>query len=556
MLPLLVIGFCSLTVFRFLGAGRDDVYLTIWQGETLGQRPWFINYNYDYAEISSSLLHSLLIKLLSAVVPHSVVLANKLVGLAFAVATLVLIFMSRRIFFPTLAQQSGDTAAGADVEFFGAAVAAWLTATSPAFGYWALGGLETPLHAFFLLAYAGALASYLARPRRTGAWMTGLVSCLLILTRPEGIYVVALTALLISPLFRRGTAAADHVAAWIVPVACFVAVTALRYAFTGLFFPCPVYAKTRGLRWVVPRGVVYLLAYYSRGAIGAVHAAILIVAAAILIRAALRVLRRPRPSPGTHGGLLVLAALVVAADLFVVLTGGDWMEYFRILAPAVALKNVLTAAVLIAGLGQLKKWVPATRRVPMQPLTVMLLVLPIGILQMRDNGITPMFGLSNCSAPASRIIDGKSSESLASRVLNLNCTYARDAIAIGPFIRERLAAYVMQAGHVRIVSPQMGLFPYMVRQQFSVDQVDFIDPVGLTDPTIATLPVQVAGIFGNPEGDHRQLWQEIMRRNPNMIYLLQAPPAKRAALARVGFRVVWERPGAVVFWRAPPPPGR
>ena len=129
-------------LYQYLGAGRDDVFITLWAGKTLGTAPWFINYNGELQEISSSILGALTAKLAYLCCADTYYLANKLFGAVAALATLAIIWLQRRTFFHHPFPSACAIAAIALLGF------------NPSFAYWSLGGLETPYYALLILLYA------------------------------------------------------------------------------------------------------------------------------------------------------------------------------------------------------------------------------------------------------------------------------------------------------------------------------------------------------------------------------------------------------------------
>ena len=85
-----------------------------------------------------------------------------------AIATL---FRMRDVFFP-------DGMRG-----IGAAIGGFLTATSPVFAYWALGGLETSIQALLLLSYAAGVIRFHSRRSLQTAACVGVVACFIIAAR-------------------------------------------------------------------------------------------------------------------------------------------------------------------------------------------------------------------------------------------------------------------------------------------------------------------------------------------------------------------------------------
>lgn len=84
-----------MSVTFFLGAGWDDLFLTLWQGENLAAGHGFVNYDFERVEISSSLLHTPIIALVSLAAPEHTFLWNKALGLDAGAVCLYVIYAFR-----------------------------------------------------------------------------------------------------------------------------------------------------------------------------------------------------------------------------------------------------------------------------------------------------------------------------------------------------------------------------------------------------------------------------------------------------------------------------
>ncbi len=139
-LILLLISLSAL--YRYLGAGRDNVFITLWAGKTLGTATWFINYNGESQEISSSILGAL-----DRQICLSLLRGNLLSG-------------EQTVRMGSRAGDSGGHLAPAPhllspLSPTASAIAAVaLLGFNPSFAYWSLGGLETPYYALLILLYA------------------------------------------------------------------------------------------------------------------------------------------------------------------------------------------------------------------------------------------------------------------------------------------------------------------------------------------------------------------------------------------------------------------
>jgi len=206
-------------------------------------------------------------------------------------------------------------------------VAPLLLACNASFALWTVGGMETPLFAFLL-----ALGSFLYLRRRERevavAWL--LPFFLAALTRPEGaMYLLATIAhRAVDNYFRLG--GKPFKARELAAVAATLAMGGLyglwRLAYYGDLTPNTFYAKPGGTAYHFFAGMAY--AYDFLAAYG--HLTFLALPVVTLFS---RVWAWPWVS---HVALQMLAAFV-----FVLYAGPDWMPEYRFLAPIAPLALVL-----------------------------------------------------------------------------------------------------------------------------------------------------------------------------------------------------------------------
>src|SRR5215208_3886356 len=94
LLVALVIYFYN-SVTNYLGAGRDDTFITLWAGISLAEGHGLVNYNFEPVEMSSSLLHTLVIGIIHLFAPDFIYTINKILGLL-AGATLLIVLHQKR----------------------------------------------------------------------------------------------------------------------------------------------------------------------------------------------------------------------------------------------------------------------------------------------------------------------------------------------------------------------------------------------------------------------------------------------------------------------------
>lgn len=190
-------------------------------------------------------------------------------------------------------------------------VATWLLASSAPFTGYAVFGLETSLFALLVLLGTSMMLGETDDERKR-PW-SGLVFALAGLTRPEAPMYLGLPMLLLGRRFF-GRQNLVRGAFFVGPV---LAHLLWRHAYYGAWVPATLGAKTGDLRqqWGAGRG--YLAGWLA-------HAGPLVFFA--LHGIALGLVRRSR-------AIGSIAAVGSAGLLYVVLVGGDWMAYFRFIAP-------------------------------------------------------------------------------------------------------------------------------------------------------------------------------------------------------------------------------
>ncbi|HAS52034.1 MAG TPA: hypothetical protein DCS21_09965 [Gammaproteobacteria bacterium] len=536
MLGIVLLLCCLNALYQYLGAGRDDVFITLWAGKTLGTGPWFINYNGEPQEIASSIFGALIAKFAYLCCTETYYLANKLIGGGAALATLLVVWFNRRILFPVFPN-------------FSAIATVALLGVNPSFAYWSLGGLETPYYALFILLYT-VLAIRVFNPdavtyRDYGSLI--LIQILAILCRPEGFWLIGITTALM--LAYWNTLSDRHLtiirAAILPPLLFLVALFALRYAMTGAIFPNPVYAKVSvshlgGLQ----EGWIYLNQFYSLGLIGILLAGTTLMSCILVSYAALRLLFPRQALTPLASRLLVPALAICAYDVFIIIVKGDWMEYHRFLTPTLALKMLL----LIMLVEKLQAMTPASfRRLASLAATILLALSIVGEWQYRSP--------RDCSTRFTIDLWPKFLDRPNDAAIALNCAHRRDDDAIRPFIDRELPHYLAQQGHLRIVTYQGGYFPYFIREQFSPRDITFVDTTGLLNLDIAmvegeNIPTGNKYLDDIPailDGGVPGLSEKVSRYNPNMIYMLGDNETSQARLKAIGFEKIHQVPSAVIY---------
>ena len=523
--------------YQYLGAGRDDVFITLWMGKTLGSGPWFINYNGEPQEISSSILGALIAKLAYLCCAANYYLANKLFGWGAALITLMVIWFQRRSFFHSSPA-------------FSAIATALILGFNPSFAYWSLGGLETPYYALLLFLYA-AFASRIFNSSKIeikrDTYYLAIVQMLCILCRPEGFWLIGTTLSLIWLYWKTTPDRRIQIIkiATLPPLVFLIALFTIRHIMTGAIFPNPVYAKVSVSHlWSIQEGWNYLSTFYGTGLLGILLSGITVLSFALIGYATFKRLFSKQNSTQLESRFLILALCISAYEIFVVIVKGDWMEYHRFMVPTLGLK-ILLLVILVEKLYSLVSF--HSHRLASVSMAIILSLIVVDELQYRSP--------QDYSTRLSLHFFKEFFQHPNDATIGLNYTHQRDTYAIRPFIEQNLSQYLAQNSHLSIVTYQGGYFPYFLREKFSPREITLVDTTGLLNLEIARVKAEKIP-HGNKNFDdipailNNQvpgLSEQVLRYHPNMIYILGEPETYLARFAAIGFDRIYQVPNAVVY---------
>lgn len=516
----------------------------LWEGQTLGVAPWFINFNYQVQEISSSVLGVLVAALTKGMTVEHALLLVKLVGLTASITTLLVLWLQREILFVGIP----------NTVLLSLAVIV-STATSPCFQYWTFGGLETPYYTLLLVVFCLILVRSLSCNERKTKVDLGLlmVGIFLFMARTEGFWPILLAGVFCIVMVRCISIRKSTVRAIVIAIAFFTVFTLFRIAFTGVPWPNPVYAKVGDLTKAIPIGFRYLLDYYKSSPWGLIQGLALFYGLGSLFRLGICIFKRVPPSKS-----LILEAVISATlfchQTFIILTGGNWMEYFRFEVVIIPLQNILVFRMV----GKTVKHVIKADRQMILRQEIFLSIMLLSFLQIGRAG---NLYAGNNAKPLQEKVWVKGIDCICRYLILGNGAYSRDWIELKPFLDNKLPELLRESGgHIIAASPQAGFFPYFLRQKYSPAKVWFIDSMGLTDLSVASLPgskSNVGNFDGNRidlalEGKSGALSKYLEKHPPNLVYLLSADEVIRNNFSALGYRIVWDEHNAVVFFRLYP----
>lgn len=561
ILPLTTFLFAQAVYFynsllHYSGAGRDDTFIALWTGMTLAEGQGLVNYNLEPSEMSSSMLHTMIAAVLHILAPDFIYTLNKLLGLAAGAVLLAVLYRKRHDLFENMP---------AGTIMF--AISVLGLANHRAWLYWNVGGLETPFQTLIIFLYALYLVRFLKAPDR--GYPLVILQTLYILVRPEGFLLLLFTGLCVfaRAFFNQPVPRQQALLVVGVPSLVFLTILIARYLHFGLLFPNPVYAKIHlgldnnavsNLR----TGLQYLKGFYTSSPYVALQLALLTALVIPYARILLRHKDNAALGPSiTYIKFAPLLGLVLLNHLFVILVGGDWMEFYRLIVPVIPLLAILTTFFAFRLFNALlEKFVlPGSNFQILANLALGILFLAAIATNSGQNDNYRVRGFHNCSEKMdlSKVLSISSDYSrLDDQLILINCAGKRDWSGVMPFIEEELPqVYDSLDQKITIVTFQMGFFPYYIKTLKPAMNIEFIDTVGLADSNIARMDmpkvnygirdgVNIVSIFSGTSGE---LSQYVLDRNPNMIYVLDATDRRRRALAKLGWSTSWDRPGAVIF---------
>lgn len=211
-------------------------------------------------------------------------------------------------------------------------VATWLMATSMVQTGYAMFGLETAF--FTCLVLVGLELLLRERDRGRGFPFSAVAFGLAGLTRPEAPMFIGLPMLFLG----RGIIGRQNVLRGLVFTAIVGAHLLWRHAYYGSWLPNTLSAKTGDIVQQLRNGRAYFLSYGDH-AIPAMLLTVLGVCALVIFSARQRrgqgadpVVADTLPRVNLKDGVCLLTLMAFVAA-YVMLVGGDWMPYYRFLAP-------------------------------------------------------------------------------------------------------------------------------------------------------------------------------------------------------------------------------
>ena len=465
LVPVLLFLAIGLSVLP--AGGLDDSYITFWPAHTLATMGEILNYNGDRIEQSSSLL---LVLVLAA--------AHKLTGVemsSVAWGTGAMFGVLTILGTGSLARRLAPRAA---------LPAMLLTCTAGNFVYWSFSGMETSLVASTSLLFLYCSYRFVESERAASQLLpTSIATALLLLVRPESLFVVACTSLgfVALAMMRRFVGRTEPTKAarparaslgragllFCVVVILGLSLVGFRYFYFDSAFPQTVVAKSRGISIdSLVRGIRYITR--CCGSDDVLLAPLLLTSGVAVVLSVVAMLKRRAADPLRE----LVTLFMIAYFAFILASGGDWMKGSRFFAHIAPLMAILAARFLCT--------IASERRfVARSSIAVLCAVNVVGAVtfSMRTATCMPAWSLANLQP-----VDGGESYPWHEQ---LNLEHRRDMPAIRELDRILSVVKPQSDEPVWILTGQGGMLLYSISQEH-FGEIGTIDVFGLTDDFITS----------------------------------------------------------------------
>ena len=314
--------FLIIGLLVFPSAGRDDAHITYWAAHALSKYGQIVNYNGDRIEQSSSLLYTVLLAILTKLSRIDLPALGVISSVACSILTIGLL---------------GPLSKLTDVPKTSSRL---LLATATPFVYWGFGGQEASLASASILLFMVAYLRFIATKRIADALFVMFAVSMYMTVRPEAVFVIVLFLLGMASirLFLRESPKGDfHVIAMVVGL--FALLACWRLIYFGSLFPQPIAAKI-GSNISLLHSARIGLNYLGRS-MRQYPVFVLLLFPGYTFVSKLKGLEifKSRGIP--------IFVFSFAYLLFVVFSGGDWMEGARFVVPVLPL--LIVASFMLAG---------------------------------------------------------------------------------------------------------------------------------------------------------------------------------------------------------------
>jgi hypothetical protein len=446
---------CGLLLFP--AAGRDDTYITYWAAYSLSKFGQILNYNMHHIEQSSSFAQVILIALFSRLLNLNVILVGRLTAILFGVGSILVVNVLSRKTVPD------------KLHLF-----PLLLATNPFFIYWSFGGLESSLAAFGWLVFVIFETLYLVENKNIYLVVSGLI---VLFTRPENPLIVILFSLALVAVFliqfffidlKSGTSKQQlyrsiHLS--LINGCMVVLAGALKISMFGDIFSQPVRAKTSGLSLAASvEGFQYLTAtLFSPSMVGIT---LTFVAGCALYGYSF--FWKKYNNPFLLNSILLIGIYFV----FIIYSGGDWMEGGRFVTHVIPLMCIFSGFAL--------------SKIGSKPYFYVTLLL---LFTFQMVGLVQFTNMQSTAIPIWRTISIPNTDTTNYFWFEKhNAIALRDMPTISALDTIIQKTILAKKAPVIIMSGQMGMVAFYSAQKYGA-QVYWIDRKGLIDKTFTSCSV-------------------------------------------------------------------
>jgi hypothetical protein len=425
--------FIIIGTFFFPSAGRDDIHITYWAAYSLSNMGEILNYNGDRIEQSSSLLHTIILASINKITSIRIVNIGTYLSIFFGLTT---VFLTGKL--SILLGQKEYTSK-------------ILIATSLPLLYWSFGALETSLVSAIVI-FIIIRVIMLATNATVNNYIISITAIFLyLLVRPEAVFVISLFLFIPICIYFFTKEKFNYLLVLLAfTIFFFLVITALRHYYFGSFFPQPVEAKI-GTSLIEKFHSGF---YYYTQAFKHYPAFFLVIPIIWLLTIKLTDTLKNKT-------IVIVSSFIITYFLFILSSGGDWMEGARFFVP-------INAPLIALAIYSFSKYIQLKRIIIWGLIINLLCVI---LFTMSYSTSSPITNYNYFKSQYSQS-DNFSFFEIANRV------HYRDIPFIVEFkkiLNEVTAANI----NPKIMSVQAGMVPYHLFQTF-YKKAEFIDLWGLS----------------------------------------------------------------------------
>ena len=301
-------SYILLSVLLLGYTGRDDSHIIYYVADQLADGRGIVNYSGDNIEQSSSLLFTFLLALASLILDQS----SALIGLFLSIFLLLTCLVAT-----TLLLRAGQFPP----------MAAALSCTAAPVLYWSFSGMENSLYLLLLSILSLVLWASIQKGRWIEIFLVGMFAFAIVLTRPEGLFVLATLGTFL--FFTVRLIEKRNLLAVPIAIALGTVLAIIFRLSIGLeVFPNPVYVKqSLDIQTRIFGGISYFARSFTEMPGTSILSFVSFLSSLYLV-----IYGNVQLNSRMLGAICI--CITATVGLFAFLSGGDWMENGRFLVPA------------------------------------------------------------------------------------------------------------------------------------------------------------------------------------------------------------------------------